>query len=138
MCEKATEIQDSHREEKWKSTGKWKAGDFWVDIARSPVHVVDNYQDAWRDVPDYIHHPYECVWLPRQDQLQEMIVKEESAKLADLEMRFHDFCLDPTTIYVRKKKYLHSMEQLWLAFVMREKYNKVWNGEEWVKEGVDG
>ena len=25
-----------------------------------------------------------------------------------------------------------SMEQLWLAFVMKEKYNKTWNGESWV------
>jgi hypothetical protein len=25
-----------------------------------------------------------------------------------------------------------SWEQLWLAFVMKEKYNKVWNGEDWV------
>ncbi len=27
-----------------------------------------------------------------------------------------------------------SMEQLWLAFVMKEKYNKVWDGEEWINE----
>jgi len=27
-----------------------------------------------------------------------------------------------------------SMEQLWLAFVMKEKYNKIWNGENWIKE----
>jgi len=26
-----------------------------------------------------------------------------------------------------------SMEQLWLAFVMNEKYNKVWNGKDWMK-----
>ena len=25
-----------------------------------------------------------------------------------------------------------SMEQLWLAFIMREKYQKVWSGTEWV------
>jgi len=30
----------------------------------------------------------------------------------------------------------HSMEQLWLAFVMKELYNKQWSGEEWVKETV--
>lgn len=28
-----------------------------------------------------------------------------------------------------------SMEQLWLAFVMKEKYNKTWDGNEW-KEGL--
>jgi predicted Abi (CAAX) family protease len=26
-----------------------------------------------------------------------------------------------------------SMEQLWLAFVMKEQYNKVWNGKDWIK-----
>ena len=33
-----------------------------------------------------------------------------------------------------KAKYIKqftSMEQLWLAFVMKEKYNKVWNGKTW-------
>jgi len=25
-------------------------------------------------------------------------------------------------------------EQLWLAFVMKEKYDKVWNGDDWTKE----
>ena len=25
-----------------------------------------------------------------------------------------------------------SMEQLWLAFVMKSKYNKTWNGEDWI------
>ena len=24
-----------------------------------------------------------------------------------------------------------SMEQLWLAFVMKEKFNKTWDGEKW-------
>ena len=26
-----------------------------------------------------------------------------------------------------------SMEQLWLAFVMKENYNKVWSGNDWIK-----
>ena len=28
-------------------------------------------------------------------------------------------------------EFFDSMEQLWLAFVMKKKYGKVWNGEEW-------
>ena len=27
---------------------------------------------------------------------------------------------------------LETMEQLWLVFVMHEKYNKEWSGEEWI------
>jgi len=33
-----------------------------------------------------------------------------------------------------KEHWLGSMEQLWLAFIMSEKYGKVWNGDDWVKE----
>lgn len=37
-----------------------------------------------------------------------------------------------------KTKYVmvfRSMEQLWLAFVMFEKFQKRWDGQDWVKEG---
>ncbi len=27
-----------------------------------------------------------------------------------------------------------SYEQLWLAFIMRKKYNKFWDGKEWRKD----
>ena len=61
------------------------------------------------------------LWLPRQDQLQEMLHKEFVLQLIDLqdmveEGRWHD---------------VDSMEQLWLAFVMKEKHGKTWNGTEW-------
>jgi hypothetical protein len=26
---------------------------------------------------------------------------------------------------------LESMEQIWLAFIMKEKNGKIWNGEDW-------
>jgi len=29
--------------------------------------------------------------------------------------------------------FLPSFEQLWLAYIMHEKYNKVWNGEDWAR-----
>lgn len=68
------------------------------------------------------------IWLARQDQFQAML----SLGLAELEMAFHDFCL--TSVYALEKRYLGSMEQLWLAFVMHKKFGKVWNGSDWVQE----
>lgn len=67
--------------------------------------------------------------LERQDQLQEMVSEHFKAGL--------DLC-NLYTWYIRNRPHdagqeWNSMEQLWLAFVMKEKYNKVWNGEEWVK-----
>lgn len=78
------------------------------------------------------HRNKQVIWLPRQDQLQEMI-KSEDENLVEFRERiicgFSAWCevLRMTNDF---RDYL-SMEQLWLAFVMKEKYNKVWNGEDW-------
>ncbi|MCK5236306.1 MAG: hypothetical protein KAR06_04895 [Deltaproteobacteria bacterium] len=68
----------------------------------------------------------DTVWLPRQDQLQEMVSDGDCAY--DLFHRFEIWvnCYDAEISQLEL-----SMEQLWLAFVMKEKYNKVWKGEEW-------
>ncbi len=72
-----------------------------------------------------------CIWLPRQDQLQEMIVLHEildssKSKIASLLSRFWAWYLNTTNEFT-------SMEQLWLAFVQKENHGKSWNGEDWVK-----
>lgn len=126
ICEKAEEIQALRREQKHENTGKWQMGDFYFDLL-GQVHIVDEYRDAWSDEPDYLHHPAECVWLPRQDQLQEM-VWEGSKNTRSLVLEFADW-LEYKTNYRRE-----SLEQLWLAFVMKEKYSKLWSGQDWVKE----
>ena len=66
----------------------------------------------------------ELIWLPRQDQLQTLL------KYDELEDAFL-WKFEELYIYSRKKaaivSQITSMEQLWLAFVMHEKYNKEWN-----------
>ena len=68
--------------------------------------------------------------LERQDQLQEMLGDyyhcvaqiywwKETTRIGD----YYGYDYDTFS----------SMEQLWLAFVMKEKYNKVWNGDEWIE-----
>ncbi len=63
------------------------------------------------------------IWLPRQDQLQAMV---ESTCSVDLLTRFQRW-----VAFDEEDSPDDSMEQLWLAFVMKEKHNKIWNGEEW-------
>ena len=65
----------------------------------------------------------ESVWLPRQDQLQEMT----ELSLVDKVGKFTDWVWED----VLAKQSFQSMEQLWLAFVMKEKYGKMWSGTEW-------
>jgi hypothetical protein len=47
---------------------------------------------------------------------------------------YMDNCMEVDTVEPldETKKY-HSFVELWLAFVMKEKYNKIWNGKDWVK-----
>ncbi len=69
------------------------------------------------------------VWLPLQDQLQEMVIQPMQT-IIDLVINITRF---GATAYPKRCAWdsFSSMEQLWLAFVMKEKHNKTWNGEEW-------
>ena len=66
--------------------------------------------------------------LERQDQLQEMVMDGCMYTLLDdldsfIQLGHHD-----------EKGLFSSMEQLWLAFVMKEKYGKAWDGENWLAQ----
>jgi hypothetical protein len=70
--------------------------------------------------------PYDTlVWLPRQDQLQEMV---EYPDLGSILRDVREFWMLNSSYHPID---FTSMEQLWLAFVMKEKFDKVWNGEGW-------
>ena len=64
--------------------------------------------------------------LFRQDQLQKMVM-DKNLYLQD---SIAKWCNDVWSFAYRNKQ-ITSMEQLWLAFVMKEKYNKTWNGTDW-------
>lgn len=86
------------------------------------------------------------VWLPRQDELQEMVTAQnlcgyriENIKKAPI----IDNLLCTFEQFYRKQHWWGkaerldkrpTMEQLWLAFVMKEKFNKTWTGKEWREE----
>ena len=71
------------------------------------------------------------IWLPTQEQLQGMVNHHYLT----------GFIYD---LYEFSKEYLYmnngndlrftSMNELWLAFVMYEKYHKIWNRKDWIKE----
>ena len=65
------------------------------------------------------------IWLPRQDQLQEIIPLNGFSErnyywLEEIILGMH-----------QQLKFCCSIEQLWLAFVMKERFRKEWDGEEW-------
>jgi hypothetical protein len=121
MCEKAIELQERHS---LLGMPYLEVGDFyWLgkDYLKTNIFICDKRELVRGDK----------VWIPRQDQLQEMVYKDARA----------DAIIEMLESW-RKENYEYelqfiSMEQLWLAFVMKEKYNKIWdNGkEEWRTDG---
>ena len=76
-----------------------------------------------------------------QDQLQEMVREGGIPQKGRLVYRFYGWLQslvveedDPNDNYFSNPNLKYeSLEQLWLAFVMKEKYNKTWDGESWIQ-----
>ena len=134
MCEKATEIQ---------KVCPFSEGDFIFNKSAYPVgRLFVNYaHQPYEDRIDWelIYKPDEYkrfnIWLPRQDQLQEMIGEKSMGGLIH---RFHQWYHSHLSVVTIKENetyfFMMSMEQLWLALAMFELYKKSWNGTDWVKE----
>ena len=120
MCEKAKEIQKL-----WKP----QSGDFYDSRGNTEIKgakVLKNltsfrqyhYEKPTRSI-------YQHQWLPTQSQLQEMVWEIDVFFMMGKLRGFFSFN-ESYSVQFR------TMEQLWLAFVMKEKYKKTWNGKEWV------
>ena len=118
ICEKAEEIQAIRRDR----------GFIYGDYYYEPISR--NWNIIYDSQKSYMYSMPMCIWLPRQDQLQEILFihKEHLFPQCVLLKEF----IKENELYI--VSFLKSMEQLWLAFVMYKKYNKVWNGENWIKE----
>jgi len=107
-----------------------KEGDWYFDKRFNRVSIVTNQDLTSENRGVFIEFKREFVPLYRQDQLQEMVLKGWSA--TEKIGRFNEWQLNTRDLPENITKY--SMEQFWLAFVMKEKYGKIWNGNDWVKE----
>lgn len=74
------------------------------------------------------------VWLPRQDDIQKMLIKE---RFGDFGAHW-DMCIDIPIQFVAKNPDLElsSMEQIWLSCYMLAIHQKLWSSKEekWVKK----
>ncbi len=134
MCQRAEEIQDKH---------EWVFGDYFSEWISSPYEW-DDGDERKNFKPHYtkgrlFRFPSQKddtnVWLPRQDQLQEMVPGyiEQSRFVAPLADKFADFAVDCAN---DPRHWMFStFEQLWLSFVMIKKYRKAWDSakKEWIK-----
>ena len=132
MCEKAVEIQAEMNIN--------RIGDFFFSISFAEGKAFSNSYDSDMGITtaEFVkiktvgEQDKIVIWLPRQDQLQEMV-----GGLSDyLLYRFWDFLTDKKGEYALNSysRQFKSFEQLWLAFVMMKKFNKNWSPEkeDWV------
>ncbi len=123
QCKEATEIQ-----EQWEASD----GDWWhecsnakcTEYRRSEPRTLVYYGDMTVHRGD--------VWLPRQDQLQEKVNFKVSAGWLFLDSFIREYITEVNESCDFPD--WDSCSQLWLAFVMKKKYHKVWTGNNWVKE----
>ena len=69
-------------------------------------------------------------WLPRQDQIQEMMRKDYENTLDMLCDFYGVITVDQPTGFQRMFEV--SMEQLWLVFYIYKKHQKKWDGKKWI------
>jgi hypothetical protein len=138
MCSKATEIQELRKVDKSYNEGDFLAeSKYCVSVAYSYPSSLEYAEDGFMDQIEQ-RESHE-IWLPRQDQLQEMVgidkkysfnrVIENFYKFAESTYPFMDECG-----WKSEGDIHHSFEQLWLAFVMKENFEKEWNEDkkDWI------
>jgi len=108
-----------------------------IDIHEQEIDGIDYLVDATGDFYIETEDGSRCQ-LERQDQLQEMMKVFEPDSLT-LQYNFMEWCIPYFSakgedIYPWYVVSVTSIEQLWLAFVMKENHNKAWNGKEWITQ----
>ncbi len=131
MCEKAEEIQRQRNEigSLKEAVGEYPAGRYKL------MEVGDVfYTDSCGIYTSFGIAHTKSVWLPRQDQLQEMVGGRKMLG-AFTWWVYHTEKRERGKAIVANEysELFTSMEQLWLCYVMFELYKKQWDGKEWIK-----
>ncbi len=82
---------------------------------------------------DGVIHVAKYTWLPRFDQLIEM-AQMPGQRFEKTTQAFFDWNkkMYPGSTTTSGKLF-RSMEKVWLAYLMCQNYQKIWNGSEWIK-----
>ncbi len=114
MCDKAEEIQNLKR---IKYGFELKYGDYYT-TPDERIKICLYSESPKFDLGSGM------IFLPRQDQLQEMVEGSLWSKVDNLKHEL-DMCVNRVENI--------TLEKAWLFYVMRRKYDKTWSGKEWVK-----
>ncbi len=112
--------------------GEWTADKGEIVVIGSDMSVCNDYPDKQirKDGSKFSFDNGKYIWLPRQEDIQKMIedlakyMFEEIYQPMDADywiMHYND--IDNEELRMIKED---TWEQLWLAFYMKEKHNKIW------------
>ena len=124
MCTKAIEVQErwQHLPGDFFTTGYCEVATIsqWNTIPPHDYSIINNdHETLERETP--------LAWLPKQDQLQELLFEVWNGSIS-LQIKI-GYITDFFDTY--NEDQIKTMEQVWLALLMKERYNKLWNGEDW-------
>lgn len=130
MCEQAEEIQKLWEPKK----GDWL---YW-EVDKSvkliiTLHMIEAIK-RFRTIPIHYTDNLEYhIWLPTQEQLQKLMPKTDIISLVEFirnaELRYHDKFDKNTVGYFTGT--FETLNELWLAFVMKERWGKIWVDGVW-------
>ena len=135
MCERSKEIQEG----RFGSLEGWENNDFYYFYNyRDMISTYKNGHGVHTGKKPEIHKKnrgkYACsgqIWLPRQDQLQDLILgicKYQRPTIATLINDFRNWMFEKNS---DAYKY-NSIDKLWLCYYMKFMHNKKWNGKYWI------
>jgi len=83
-----------------------------------PQYRYDSHGDQWNSFKD------KDVWLPSQEQLQDIVHKNKAPD--ELVVLFYKWLMDDD--FVNNNT---GITEMWLMYVMYEKFGKKWDGNKW-------
>ena len=127
MCGHAGEIQELWRNPFRAKYGDmyWKGDKYLMIPSACELCIVSNFI------------PEDEIWLPTQEQLQEMLHNyyqnnNSNAKGLEWGDSINEYMLNQLLNFEKdNREIVYDLNSLWLAFVMHELYNKIWTGEKW-------
>ncbi len=114
MCRKAIELQNE-----WKPLA-----DDQVYFNNEITIVAFNEQIFTKIRDNLVNKTMKVIWLPRQDQLQDIYPGKE--------MSVYHYLVDIARFNDEFNTYSLTMENFLLQYVMFKKFKKAWNGKNWV------
>lgn len=128
MCKKAVDIQKLWEPKKGDYIQFGKNIQIVSYVPIGYPHIVNTVETREALLPAYNlkHQKHHITWLPRQDQLQKMVLDEKWG--CDKWEILHDIY---HVWWINNSIASWTFEQNWLAYVMLKKYNKIWMYNDW-------